>query len=309
MLVSSVLELIGNTPLIEVSGAAEPGCGRIFAKLEFANPGGSIKDRPALAMIEAAESAGLLHAGMTLVEPTAGNTGIGLALVGNLKGYKTAFFVPDRMSREKIDLMRLLGAEVHLIDRKLGMPGCIEAARTFMAGRDDCYMPQQFENPANPSQAERILGPEIGRQLGFLPDGLAVGAGTGGTFSGLARWLRAGNPQAACWVVQPLGSIFAGGPKGEYQVEGIGNSFLPNTLDLALADAICDVADADAFSCCQRLARQMALLVGGSSGANFAAAQRLSRSLGTASTVITIFPDSIERYLSKDWTGHIAGRP
>ncbi|MCB1051330.1 MAG: cysteine synthase family protein [Acidobacteria bacterium] len=301
MITKSVLELIGNTPLLDVSSLAPAGSARIFAKCEFMNPGGSIKDRPALAMILDAENRGALKPGMTIVEPTAGNTGIGLALVGNLKGYKTVFFVPDKMSKEKIGSMRLLGAQVFLIDRKFGMPGCIEAAKTYVAEQGNCFMPQQFENPANPRQAAEILGPEIERQLGFVPDGMAAGAGTGGTFSGLAMWLKGRNPQSTCWVVEPVGSVFCGGEKGDYQVEGIGNSFIPQTLHLDLADRILSVADSDSFHRCKQLASQLGLLVGGSAGANMEAAIQLARQLGPDASVVTVFPDSVERYMSKEW--------
>jgi len=301
MVISSLIELIGNTPLIDLSRLLPPGQARLVAKLEMLNPGGSIKDRPALAMITAAEEDGRLQPGMTIVEPTAGNTGIGLALVGNLKGYRTAFFVPDRMSAEKIAAMQLLGAEVHLIPKEVGMPGCIEAARRFAEERGNCFMPQQFENPANPAQAETSLGPEIREQLGYYPDGLVAGAGTGGTFTGLARWLKRHQPGAICHVVQPEGSVFCGGIKGNYEVEGIGNSFVPATLDLDIADDVATIADKDSFNRCRQLAREFGLLTGGSSGANLEAAARLCSRLGAGKTVVTVFPDSIERYHSKDW--------
>ena len=306
MVITSLLDLIGNTPLVDLSALLPPAHARLVAKLEMLNPGGSIKDRPALAMIEAAEKDGKLRPGMTIVEPTAGNTGIGLALVGNLKGYKTAFFVPDRMSAEKIAAMQLYGAEVHLVAKEVGMLGCIDAARQFAEQRGNCYMPQQFENPANPGQAETILGPEIREQLGYYPDGLAVGAGTGGTFTGLARWLKQNNTTAVCHVVQPQGSVFCGGEKGNYEIEGIGNSFVPATLSLDLADDVATVADSDSFRRCRQLAREYGLLTGGSSGANLEASIRLCRQLGAGKTVVTVLPDSIERYHSKDWVKNLS---
>jgi len=265
MIVKSAIELIGNTPLIDISPMVPPGGARLIAKCEWFNPGGSIKDRPALAMIEAAEREGLLKTGMTIVEPTAGNTGIGLALVGNLKGYKTVFFVPDRMSREKIMAMKLYGAEVKLFPKEEGMTACIEAARQYAEAHNG-FMPQQFANPANPDQAEHILGAEIERQMGFIPDGLAIGAGTGGTFTGLSRWLKKRNPKAVCWLVEPVGSVFKGGEKGSYEVEGIGNSFIPGTLDLDLADEVISVPDEASFRRVKQLARTMGLLVAGSAG-------------------------------------------
>lgn len=306
MIIHSISELIGNTPMLDLAPMVPMGGARLLAKMEMFNPGGSIKDRPAMAMVQAAENAGSLRRGMTIVEPTAGNTGIGLALVGNLKGYKTVFYVPDKMSIEKISLMRLYGAEVHLVPRQLGMPECIRRARAYAETRGNCFVPQQFANPANPGQAENILGPEIYEQLGFYPDGLAIGAGTGGTFTGLARWLKRNNPNGQCWLVQPEGSVFKGGPKGDYQVEGIGNSFIPETLDLSIADKIVDIPDQTSFERCKELGQKMGILVAGSSGANLEACIQLCMELGEDKTVITVFPDNIERYASKDWVKQIA---
>ncbi|MDJ0841757.1 MAG: cysteine synthase family protein [Acidobacteriota bacterium] len=305
MVYKSVIEMIGNTPLLDISEHLEEECARLVVKLEMFNPGGSIKDRPALAMIEAAERAGNLKPGMTIVEPTAGNTGIGLALVGNLKGYRTVFFVPDRMSREKILAMRLYGAEVHLVPKELGMAQCIELARSYCEEHGNCFMTQQFENPANPNQAESHLGPEVYEQLGRYPDGMTVGAGTGGTFTGLARWLKKNNPNGICWLVEPKGSIFGGGPRGSYLVEGIGNSFYPQVLDMDLADHVATIADTDSFAACKFIAHKMGLIVGGSAGANFHAAKQLCRQLGPGKTVLTVFPDNMERYYSKDWVAEL----
>jgi len=264
MITTSLIELIGNTPLLDLTPSLGEGHARLLVKLEMYNPGGSIKDRPALAMIEAAEAKGLLKPGMTIVEPTAGNTGIGLALVGNLRGYRTVFFVPDRMSREKIMMMKLYGAEVKLVPKDLGMTECIRLATAYCEEHGNCFSPQQFSNPANPAQAEHRLGPEIYEQLGHYPDGLAVGAGTGGTFSGLAHWLKKHNPEGRCWLVEPEGSILGGGPKGSYQVEGIGNSFFPDTLDMTMVDRVYTVPDKDSFEACRFLARMNGLVLGGS---------------------------------------------
>lgn len=304
--VKSLIDLIGQTPMLDISELVPKGGAKLYLKLEMMNPGGSIKDRPALAMIEAAEASGELKPGGTIVEPTAGNTGIGLALVGNLKGYKTVFFVPDRMSQEKIVAMQLYGAEVILVAKEEGMKGCIARAQAYAAERPNCYVPQQFENQANPQQAECRLGPEIAEQLGFVPDGLAIGAGTGGTFTGLSRWLKAQNPDAKCWLVQPVGSIFKGGEKGDYQIEGIGNSFIPGTLDLSLADDIRDIADPDSFRRCRDVASHTGLLIGGSTGANIHAAIDLCMELGEGKTVFTVAPDTAERYTSKPWVQKLA---
>lgn len=301
MLVKSLIELIGKTPLMDLSDYYGGDRARIVAKLEMCNPGGSIKDRPALAMIQAAEAEGKLKPGMTIVEPTAGNTGIGLALVGNLKGYKTVFFVPNRMSREKILAMKLYGAEVVLVPKEEGMVRCIELANQYCEEHGNCFMTRQFFNPANPGQAQNILGPEVHEALGAYPDGMAVGAGTGGTFTGLARWLKNGNPEAICHLVEPEGSILGGGERHSYRVEGIGNSFYPEVLDMDLADEVTTVRDEDSFATCLDLAHRVGLVLGGSCGANMWAALRLAEKLGPGKTVLTVFPDNMERYFSKDW--------
>lgn len=301
----SVIELIGNTPLLNLSRLLPADSAQVYGKLEMFNPGGSIKDRPALAMIRDAETNGKLKPGMTIVEPTAGNTGIGLALVGNLLGYKTVFFVPGRMSKEKVNSMRLFGAKVFLMPDDMPMLECIARAGAYTEEQGNCYMPQQFANQANPKQAETILGPEIESQLGFLPDGLAIGAGTGGTFTGLAHWLKNKKPSAVCWLVEPVGSVFKGGTKQNYQVEGIGNSFIPSTLHLDLADDIISIPDKDSFKRCKQLALEAGLLVGGSSGANFEASAQLAAKLGKGKTVITVIPDNMDRYNSKEWVQNL----
>ena len=301
MVLTSLLEMIGNTPLLDLTSLLGGGHARLVAKLEMMNPGGSVKDRPALAMIETAEGNGQLKPGMTIVEPTAGNTGIGLALVAKLKGYSTVFFVPGRMSLEKITAMRLYGANVNLVPKGLGMSECIERAHQYAETHGNCFVPHQFENEANPRQAEMIFGPEVHRELGYYPDGLAIGAGTGGTFTGLSRWLKQHNPDAVCHMVEPVGSILGGGPKGEYQIEGIGNSFFPPILDLSLADKIITVRDERSFAACKQLASRVGVLAGGSSGANFVAASALCKQLGEGKTVLTVFTDNMERYYSKGW--------
>ena len=306
MKIQSIVELIGNTPLLDLSPVVPDDHAAVYAKLEMCNPGGSIKDRPALAMIMAAEHDGLLKPGMTVVDATAGNTGIGLAMVANLKGYKSVFFVPDRMSQEKISAMRLFGAEVHLVSKEVGMTGCIEMAQRFTEEHGNAIILGQFENPANPNQAQFILGPEIEKALGFFPDGLAIGAGTGGTFTGMARWLKNGNADAKTWLVQPFGSVFDGSEKGSYQIEGIGNSFIPQNLDMGIADKIYTVPDERSFFRCRQVAEEIGLLIGGSAGANLEAAMALAKELGPGKHVVTVFPDDIERYTSKEWVQKLA---
>lgn len=306
MKISSIVDLIGSTPILDLAPIVPDDCASIYAKLEMYNPGGSIKDRPAIAMIKDAEERGLLKPGMTIVDATAGNTGIGLAMVANLKGYKSVFFVPDRMSREKISAMRLFGAEVKLVPKEKSMQECLTMAQAFTDQHGNAVILGQFENPANPNQAQNILGPEIEKDLGFFPDGLAIGAGTGGTFTGMARWLKAGNPNAQTWLVQPEGSVFDGSEKGSYQIEGIGNSFIPKNLVLDLADHIYTVPDERSFARCRQIAEHCGLLIGGSAGANLEASMALAKQLGPGKTVVTVFPDDIERYTSKEWVQKLA---
>jgi len=305
MIYSHASEMIGNTPLFALSPSGGARGGRILAKLEYCNPGGSIKDRPAYAMIEAAERSGRLRAGMTVVEASAGNTGIGLALVARDRGYGCILFVPDKVCAEKRAMLKALCVEVVLVAGEEGMPGAIHQARTLCAGRADCFMPDQFDNPANPEQAEQVLAAEIIAHLDRVPDGMAIGAGSGGTFTGLARRLKRMNPNAICHLVQPVGSVFDGSPYTPTEIDGIGNSFIPEILDTGLADEIVSVSCEEAYWACQLLAREKALLVGSSSGANFFAARRLALRLDPEDVVITVFPDHMERYFSQPWTDRL----
>jgi len=295
------IDFIGNTPMMEISELVPDGGAQLFAKLEFTNPGGSIKDRPALAMVLDGFERGLLKPEMEIVEPTAGNTGIGLALVAKAYGLTSMFFVPERMSQEKIQAIQICGGRVELVPTELGMTGCIEACEDYMKQREGCYMPQQFENPANPRQAETILAAEIERDLGQIPDGIAIGAGTGGTFTGVARYMKARSTNTRCVVVEPVGSIFGGGPKGDYRTEGIGNSYIPGNLELSLADDIATIPDRASFGMCAAMRQLYGLGVGGSSGANVAAAVQLCKRLGKGKKVVTVLCDGMERYRSKKW--------
>ncbi len=305
MIYSQVSDMIGNTPLFALPPLDGARGGRIFAKLEYCNPGGSIKDRPALAMIEAAERDGRLKSGMTIVEATAGNTGIGLAMVARDRGYGCILFAPDKICPEKRALLKALSVEVMITPREQGMSEAIRRAQALCASRDDCFMPCQFENPANPDQAEHVLAAEFAKNLDRVPDGMAIGAGSGGTFTGLARWLKRANPAAICHLVQPKGSVFDGSPYQPYEIDGIGNSFIPEVLTTALADEIVTVSCEQAYWACRLLAREKALLVGSSSGANFFAARRLALMLGPEAVVITVFPDHMERYFSQTWTAKL----
>lgn len=305
MIFSQASELIGNTPLFDLSTMTGDSCARIYAKLEYTNPGGSIKDRPALAMILAAEAQGVLRTGMTIVEATAGNTGIGLALVARERGYACVLFAPDKICVEKQRMLKAYGAQLVLVSSALGMSEALNQARAYCAENRDTYMPCQFDNAANPLQAEHLLAGEILRQLGRVPDGLAVGAGTGGTFTGLARRMKRDNPQITCHLVQPEGSVFDGSPYAPTEIDGIGNSFIPNVLDTKLADAVVTVSASQAYEACADLAREKSLLVGSSSGANYYAARELARQLGADAAVVTVFPDHMERYFSKAWTAQL----
>jgi cysteine synthase len=295
----SVLELIGRTPMLLLRRFSPPGRAAIYAKLEFLNPGGSVKDRAALGMIDAAEAAGRLHPGDTIIEPTAGNTGVGLALIGISRGYRVIVVVPEKFVGPKTAVMSVLGAEVVLTPTELGMAGAIEKAQQLAASLENAYVPQQFENLANPEFHYRTTAVEIHEQLGALPDAVVIAAGTGGTFTGVARYFKEREPRTRAVLVEPQGSIWGGGPAGPHKVEGIGNSFWPGALDRSLIDEVRTVVDDDAFAAVRELARKEGLLVGGSAGAAAHAARAVAQQLGPAARVVTVFPDGFERYLGK----------
>jgi cysteine synthase len=295
----SILELIGNTPLLHLRRYQPQGGAEIYAKLEFLNPGGSVKDRAALGMIEAAEKTGRLRAGSTIIEPTAGNTGVGLALIGLSRGYRVILVVPEKFVGPKSVVMGLLGGEVVLTPTDKGIQGAIARAQELAAQIPNAYVPQQFENQANPEYHYRTTAAEIHAQLGRLPDAVVIGAGTGGTFSGVARYFKEQEPRVRGVLVEPVGSTWGGGPAGPHKVEGIGNSFWPGALDRALIDEIVTVSDPDSFAAVKELARGEGLLVGGSSGSAAHAARIVARKLGAGATVVTLFADGFERYLGK----------
>jgi cysteine synthase A len=298
--VESVLELIGNTPLLHLARFSGPDAAEIHAKLELMNPGGSVKDRLGLALIRDAERRGVLKPGGTIIEPTAGNTGIGLALVGRAKGYRVILVVPEQYSIEKQKAMKALGGELVLTSNDEGMKGAIARAQKMASEIPGAYCPQQFMNPANPAAHEDMTGPEIDEQLGGrAPDAVVVGAGTGGTFTGIVRHFRKKNPKLLGVLVEPQGSIFGGGQPGPHKVEGIGNSFWPDALDRSLVDEVQTVTDEPAFAAVRELAAKEGLLVGGSSGCNAEASRRVAKRLGPGKLVITVLPDSAERYMSK----------
>ncbi len=294
-----ITELVGETPLLHLRRIVPPGAADLFAKLEYLNPGGSVKDRAAIGIISRAEQQGLLREGSTIVEATAGNTGVGLALIGISRGYRVALFVPEKFSQEKIMLMRALGAEVTRTPDADGMEGAIRQARELAARTPNSFVAGQFENPANPDYHYETTGREIFEQMDGRIDAVVIGAGTGGTFTGVARFIKERIPAALAIAVEPRGSILGGGPKGEHKIEGIGASFIPKTFDGALADEIFTVRDKEAFATVAELARKEGVFSGSSGGAAAYAAIQVAKRLGTGKRVVTLIPDSAERYLSK----------
>ncbi|MEW5877775.1 MAG: cysteine synthase A [Acidobacteriota bacterium] len=297
--VTSVLELIGQTPLLRLA-ELEDGGAEIWAKLETANPGGSVKDRIGLGMVLAAEQDGRLSPGGTIVEATAGNTGIGLALAGVRRGYRVILVVPEKYSVEKQKLMRALGAEVVVTPTEQGMAGAQARAREITAATPGAVYVDQFSNPANPRTHELTTGPEIFQQTGGRLDAIVVGCGSGGTFMGAVRYLKSKLPELWAVAVEPQGSVLGGGPAGEHLVEGIGMDEIPPIMDRSLADEVITIPDPEAFAMVRRLARECGVLAGSSAGANVAAAVKVARRLGPGKRVVTVIPDSCERYLSKD---------
>lgn len=296
----SILDLVGHTPLLHLSRFAKPPLADIYAKLECFNPGGSVKDRAALGMILDAEQKGKLRPGSTIIEPTAGNTGIGLALIGVARGYRVILCVPEGYAAEKMKLMAALGGEVEQVSHESGITGAIARAHKLADGIEGSFIPQQFENQANPDFHEITTGCEIIEQMAGRIDAVVIGAGTSGTFVGVSRAVQKLNPQVLCVLVEPEGSIYGGHPPGPKKIEGIGQKdFIPEIYDASLADEIMMVMDDEACAAVRRLARTEGLLGGWSSGAAAAGAYRLAERLGEGKRIVTVFPDSAERYLSQ----------
>ena len=296
----NIIELVGKTPLLHLSRFARPPLAEIYAKLEYMNPGGSVKDRAALGMILDAEARGRLSPGSTIIEPTAGNTGIGLALIGVARGYRVILCVPEGYSREKMKVMEALGGEIEYVPKATGMTGAIKRAQEMTVEIKDSFVPQQFENPSNPCFHEQTTGREIIEQMEGRIDAIVIGAGTAGTFTGVARAIKKINPNVHCVLVEPEGSIIGGGPPGTHKVEGIGQSqFIPKNCDLELADEVIKIMDDEAFAMVRKLAETEGVLGGGSSGAAAAAAYRVAEQLGEGHRIVTIFPDGAERYMSQ----------
>jgi cysteine synthase len=294
-----ITQLVGETPMLRLKRLVPAGAADVFAKLEYLNPGGSVKDRAAIGIIKRAEKEGKLKLGGTIVEATAGNTGIGLALIGVNKGYKVSLFVPENFSQEKVIIMQALGAEVVRTPDAEGMQGAINRAKDLVAKDPNAFMAGQFENMANPDYHYETTAHEIFEQMEGRVDAVVLGSGTAGTFSGVARFLKEKSPKVLTVLVETQGSIYGGGQPGPHKVEGIGASFIPKTFDAAVCDEVMMVYDDDAFATVKDLAAKEGVLAGSSGGAAVFGALKIAKRLGAGKRVVTIIPDSAERYLSK----------
>jgi cysteine synthase A len=295
----NVVDLVGQTPMVRLGRLSPAGGAEIWVKLEFLNPGGSIKDRAALGIVLDAERRGVLRAGSTIVEATAGNTGVGLALIGVNRGYKVRLYVPEGFAEEKCILMRGLGATVVRTPEAEGIAGAIRRALQFERETDGAFAALQFENPANPDFHEQTTATEIWEQMEGRIDAWVAGVGSAGTFTGVARFLKKFQPSVINAAVEPQGSVLQGGLPGRHKVEGIGVSFVPVTFDRSACDRIIKVMDDSAFAMVKRLAAEEGIFAGSSAGAMVYAAVEIARELGAGKRVVTVIPDSAERYLSK----------
>jgi len=299
-IVHSVLDLIGDTPLVRLNRLPAADSAMVLVKVESRNPGGSVKDRVALAMIEAAEREGRLQPGATLVEPTSGNTGIGLALVAAVKGYRLILTMPESMTVERRRLLARYGAELVLTPAPLGMNGAVQAAEALVEQNPGYLLLQQFKNPDNPAAHRRTTAEEIWYATDGKVDAFVAGVGTGGTITGVGQVLKARRPGVLVVAVEPAKSpVLRGGKPASHGIQGIGANFVPAVLDRSVIDEIIDVADEDAHATSARLAREEGLLVGISSGANVFAALQIAARLGKGHIVVTVLPDTGERYLSQ----------
>ena len=303
MICNSILDALGNTPVIRLSNMCEEDSAEVLVKFEGLNVGGSIKTRTAYNMIVDAESKGLIHKDTVIVEPTSGNQGIGLALVGAVRGYKTVIIMPDSVSEERRKLVRHYGAEVILIHDAGNIGACIEecmqTALRMKAEDPNVFVPQQFENPANPAIQREQTAVEILRQVGKPIHGFCSGIGTGGTITGIGETLREANPDIEIWAVEPEhAAILSGGSIGTHLQMGIGDGLIPQILNVDIYDDICIIKDEEAIRTSKELASREGIMCGISSGTNVAAALRLAKKLGKGKTVVTILPDTAERYFS-----------
>ena len=296
---ADITELIGRTPLVRLNRLSKPGSATIYGKVESFNPGGSIKDRICLNMINEAERQGKLKPGGTIVEPTSGNTGIGLALVAAVRGYKLILVMPESMSMERASLLSSYGAQLVLTAAWEGMKGSIKEAESIVAQNPSYYMPDQFSNPANPDIHRKTTGPEIVEALDGRVDAFVAAVGTGGTITGCGEVIRKRNPAAKIIAVEPAGSpVLSGGDPGPHKIQGIGAGFIPKVLNRSLLDRVITVTDDEAYQTAKLLAKKEGLLVGISAGANVFAAQKIAEELGPGKNVVTILCDTGERYIS-----------
>ena len=304
---NSMQELIGNTPLVKLTNVSLPEGVNLFAKLELMNPAGSVKDRIGREMIADAEERGALKAGGTIVEGTAGNTGLGIAFAALEKGYRVIFVVPTKFSQEKQTLMRALGAEIVNTPREEGMLGAEKKAEEIRDSIPGAISLGQFRNPANPRAHYKTTGPEIYEALEGKIDYFVAGAGSGGTYAGIMKYLKEKNPAVLGVLADPLGSTMGGGEHGDYNIEGIGNDFVPDTMDMSLVDKVIKITDDDAFGGARELAKREGIFAGSSSGGAFAAARKLAGELATSGkaakgseiNIVVVFPDRGDRYFSK----------
>jgi cysteine synthase A len=294
-----ITDLVGQTPMVRLAALEPEGGAEIWAKLEYLNPGGSVKDRAALGIVLDAERRGVLREGSTIVEATAGNTGIGLALIGVNRGYKVVLYVPEQFAEEKCILMRGLGATVIRTPEAEGMAGAIRRALEFERETDGAFAALQFENPANPDFHEQTTAVEIWEQMEGRVDAWISGIGSAGTFTGVSRFLKRKREQILCVAVEPQGSVLQGGEPGKHLVEGIGVSFIPATFDRSVCDRVIKVLDPPAFEMVKSLASEAGVFAGSSAGAMVCAAVQIASELGAGKRVVTVIPDSAERYLSK----------
>ena len=297
--VENILELVGQTPMLRLRRLEQASSAEIWAKLEYLNPGGSVKDRAALGIVLDAERRGVLRPGGTIVEATAGNTGVGLALIGVNRGYKVMLYVPEQFAEEKCKLMRGLGATVVRTPEAEGMAGAIRRALQFERETPGAFAALQFENPANPDFHEQTTAAEIWEQMEGRVDAWVSGVGSAGTFTGVARFLKKRRPGILTVAVEPQGSVLEGGEQGPHKVEGIGVSFIPATFDRSVCDRVMMVMDEPALAMVKRLAAEEGVFAGSSAGAMLCAAVDVAKELGAGKRVVTVIPDSAERYLSK----------
>ncbi len=303
---STITELIGNTPLVRLNRVSKEGSATIYAKVEYFNPGGSVKDRICLNMINEAERQGRLKPGATIVEPTSGNTGIGLALISAVRGYKLILVMPESMSMERASLLSSYGAQLVLTAAWEGMKGSIKEAESLAAANPESFMPDQFSNPANPAMHRKTTAVEIWEAMEGQIDAFVAAVGTGGTITGCGEVFKERNPKIKVIAVEPAGSpVLSGGDPGPHRIQGIGAGFIPKVLNRSILDGVMTVTDEEAYQTAKLLAKKEGLLVGISSGANVAAAQKVAAELGPDKNVVTILCDTGERYISIEKYFHI----